>query len=202
MPEITVEDGSGVDNANSYMTVAELTSFASDRGLVLPEDNEVKETFLIRAFDYLESMEPKFIGEKANADQETAWPRKPSTGCCSNHYGHNDFKYLSGNSIDGLTYEGNNGFPFESDEIPNALKKATAQLVVELQAGTPLFAQPLTNSNQGLVTLIKLGPMEQRFSDSGRGLAASQGPIRIASVEQYLKSLLSNTGGGLKTIRA
>ena len=208
MPEIIVEDGSGVEGANSYLSIEELTSFADDRGLKLPEDDETKGKFLIRAFDYLEAMECKFIGQKTEHQQKTAWPRDLSS--CNGyrhhyryhyHYHAHHHRYLSGNSNDGLEYGRNKGFPFKSDEIPDELKKATAQLVVELEAGTELFGQPLTSTNQGLVTLVKLGPMEQRFSDSGRGLAASQGPIRIPSVEQYLRSLFV-TGGGLKTVRA
>lgn len=53
MPTLIVEDGSGVDNANTYVDVAYLDSYASDRGFSIPTDEADKQVFLIRAFDYL-----------------------------------------------------------------------------------------------------------------------------------------------------
>lgn len=53
MPTLIIENGSGVDNANSYADVTYLDSYASDRGFSIPTTEDDKEVFLIRAFDYL-----------------------------------------------------------------------------------------------------------------------------------------------------
>jgi hypothetical protein len=68
---IIVEDGSIVDNANSYVTVAELQAYAAARGITIELDEE---HLLIRAMDYIESLE--FIGYRVQFDQELSWPRQ------------------------------------------------------------------------------------------------------------------------------
>jgi len=67
---ITVEDGSIVTGANSYVTEAELTAYAIARGTSLTGDPE---ELLIKAMDYLESLE--FKGITIDKDQPLQWPR-------------------------------------------------------------------------------------------------------------------------------
>jgi hypothetical protein len=67
---IIVEDGTIVENANSYVTVAELNAYATARGLTIESDEE---PLLIRAMDYLESLH--FIGLKLTEAQPLQWPR-------------------------------------------------------------------------------------------------------------------------------
>lgn len=57
-------------DANSYASDDDLTSFATLRGIDLPEKLE---PLLIRAMDYLEGLD--WIGVKANPRQPLAWPR-------------------------------------------------------------------------------------------------------------------------------
>lgn len=68
---IIVETGSGLNSAaNSYVTEAELTSYASDRGITL---TGTPAELLIKAMDYLESL--NYIGTKFRDDQPLQWPR-------------------------------------------------------------------------------------------------------------------------------
>jgi hypothetical protein len=69
---ITIETGTG-DNpaANSYVTEAELTSYAGARGVTLQGDPA---TLLIKAMDYAETL--SFPGQKASETQPLQWPRK------------------------------------------------------------------------------------------------------------------------------
>lgn len=67
---IVVEDGSLVSGANSYVTEAELSAYATARGTTLSTDTE---QLLIQAMDYIESLE--FKGFKWTADQALQWPR-------------------------------------------------------------------------------------------------------------------------------
>lgn len=109
---IVVEDGTIVANANSYVTVAETTAYATARGVTLDEDSVV-ETQLIRAMDYLEAQGASYKGCKVNpAEQVLQWPRK-------------------GVEIEGTDYP--------SNKIPNTLKQAQMRLVVELTNGVDIM---------------------------------------------------------------
>lgn len=67
---IVVEDGSIVTGANSYVSEAELTTYATARGVTLTIDTE---QLLIRAMDYIDSLQ--FKGVKLTDDQPLQWPR-------------------------------------------------------------------------------------------------------------------------------
>jgi len=71
MATIIVEDGTIVVNANSYITVAELDTYAADRGVTIATVD--KTILLIEAMDYIESLFYK--GIKVTDAQELQWPR-------------------------------------------------------------------------------------------------------------------------------
>jgi hypothetical protein len=68
---IIVEDGTLVTSANSYASVATLTTYAGDRGVTIAATDE--EDLLIEAMDYIESLE--YIGAQYTEDQALVWPR-------------------------------------------------------------------------------------------------------------------------------
>jgi hypothetical protein len=68
---IIVEDGSIVENANSYVTTTELSTYATARGITVTSEN--REQYLIQAMDYFESL--KFKGIKVDDDQSLQFPR-------------------------------------------------------------------------------------------------------------------------------
>ena len=71
MATIVVEDGTGTNAAaNSYVSEAELTTYAADRGITLTAATDV---LLIKAMDYIESL--SFIGTKYSKGQALQWPR-------------------------------------------------------------------------------------------------------------------------------
>ena len=70
MATIIIEDGTVVSGANSYVTEAELTTYAADRGITLTAATDV---LLIKAMDYIESL--AFIGDKHKESQPLQWPR-------------------------------------------------------------------------------------------------------------------------------
>ena len=102
---LIIEDGTGVDNANSYISVAEARSFAALRSLILPSGDSEVEVLIIKAFDYLESLDYK--GEHANPPQAAEFPRRSL--------------YLQ-------------GVLFSETEIPYKLKQAQCQLTFEAVA--------------------------------------------------------------------
>jgi hypothetical protein len=67
---IIVETGAIVAGANSYVSEAELTTYATDRGLTLTATAAV---LLIKAMDYLETL--NYIGTKKESTQSLQWPR-------------------------------------------------------------------------------------------------------------------------------
>lgn len=71
MAIIIVEDGSIVPNANSYVSVAELEQYTTDRGIILLSDASQS---LLKAMDYLETLSYK--GRKTERTQPLQWPRK------------------------------------------------------------------------------------------------------------------------------
>lgn len=67
---IIVEDGSLIANANSYVSAANLTAFATARNISLTGDASI---LLIQAMDYIETLNYK--GRKRSRDQALQWPR-------------------------------------------------------------------------------------------------------------------------------
>jgi hypothetical protein len=70
MTTIVVEDGSIVASANSYVSAADLSTYATDRGITI---NGTAAVLLIQAMDYLEQQD--FQGYKYTDDQALQWPR-------------------------------------------------------------------------------------------------------------------------------
>ena len=72
MATIIVEDGTGSNPAaNSYVSEAELSTYATDRGVTLTGTASV---LIIQAMDYIESL--NYIGYKFDEDQPLQWPRQ------------------------------------------------------------------------------------------------------------------------------
>lgn len=162
MPTLIVEDGSGVANANTYVDLTYLQSYADDRGLALPTEQADKEVYLLRAMDYLESRRQDYQGVKASSDQSLQWPRKQVTLDCET---------------------------FDDATIPEVLKKAQCQLVVEQQQRTRLYPAPRTSSVEGLVTHKQVGPLVKKFAFDGKATTDPSKAIVIASVETFLHPL-------------
>ncbi|MAR55997.1 MAG: hypothetical protein CMM93_02335 [Rickettsiales bacterium] len=71
------EDGTGLAEANSYVSVAEADAYHADRGNAawIGEDS-AKQSALIKATDYLEqTYGRRWKGERLYADQALEWPR-------------------------------------------------------------------------------------------------------------------------------
>ncbi len=73
----TVEDGTGVEDANSLCSVEFADAYFADRAITAwTGDAAAKQTALVRATDYIETrFGHKFRGCKAEDDQALSWPR-------------------------------------------------------------------------------------------------------------------------------
>jgi hypothetical protein len=92
---IIVETGAIISGANSYVSVADLTTYGTDRGITISAANP--EDLLIEAMDYLESLE--YIGYQYTEDQALSWPR---SGAVKNKLWQYEVTEIPQDLIDGL----------------------------------------------------------------------------------------------------
>lgn len=162
---LTLEDGTGVANADSFVSLAEVRAFASSRAKSVSATDATLEAQVRAAHDWLVSQEHKFQGYRTHDTQTLPFPR------CG--------LALFGRSVDSQT-------------IPQALKNAVCQLVVEIQT---VDAQPTA---EGRVVISEtVGPLSTTYKDTGTPLALPLFP----KVEGHL-SPFYRSGGLLKVIRA
>ena len=104
---LTIEDGTIVTGANSYVTLIEIRAFTLARGLDLSAvDDADIEALAIKAMDYLEAQRGHYQGKKTEpGTQALQWPRKGV--------------YIDCDEI------------LDQNEIPQELKDAQCQLVIE-----------------------------------------------------------------------
>lgn len=132
---IIVEDGSIVQNANSYVSIENMRTFAAERGVTLPENDDDIATMIIKSTDYLESLHCQYVGEPVDENQPLEWPRKNAYVNCK----------LIPETL-----------------IPKQLINAQKQLVLALEAGFDL--QPNVSFSD-YVTEEKVGPITTKYSD-------------------------------------
>lgn len=70
---LIIEDGTIVDGANSFVTAAELVTYADDYGLSIPATTTEQERLLRRAALQMQALSWK--GEIVSAAQPLSWPR-------------------------------------------------------------------------------------------------------------------------------
>lgn len=143
MPLI-IEDGTGVENANSYATLAELAAYCTPRGLTLPATDELKEKALILACDKLETY--RYKGTKTDSEQPLLWPRQ------------------------NVYVDDGDEYPLGSDVIPNRLKNAQCQLAAESAAGANL--QPTGTGRE--IVKEKADVLEVQYAPTGSGTVTPQ----------------------------
>lgn len=159
----TVEDGTGLADANAYAAVAFVDSYHSDRGnATWTGTSIVKEQAIIRATDYVERrFGLDFIGNKEFPDvQALSFPR-------INLYDR-----------EGYAVEG----------VPTKLKQAIAEYALRALSAD-LLADPA--STDKITTLReKIGPIETetRYSENLVGYDLPEYPAADALLAEYLAS--------------
>ncbi len=135
--ELIIEDGSGIENANSYTDLVYARIYALNRGILLSSNDDELSSFSIKATDYLETLECRFQGNRSFLTQNLSFPR---TGV-----------YLNGSED-----------PLPINVIPKSLINAQIQLIIEQTNGFDLMP---TVSPQDYVKKTKVGPIETEYSD-------------------------------------
>lgn len=173
MPTIIIEDGTGIVNANSYVSVADFRVFADDRGESLSADDNVVARLLIQASDWIQAQEAMglLIGARAHDLQALAFPRAWSAYCEAS------YPVLDGNVV------------------PSNIK--TVQSFLALSAARGLSLMPDLVSTDS-IKREKVGPLETEYFQSsmtGPSLTAAE-----SFFSYFLKSL--QTGGSILVERA
>lgn len=112
MPLI-VEDGTGVSDANSYVTLDEARSIAILRGIALSTDDTELTSQLVNAADRITSYEEDFTGVRTKDTQGLSFPR---TGA---------FRY---------------GSAIASDLVPSEIKRAQVILANMIEQGYEIWS--------------------------------------------------------------
>ena len=82
--QLIIEDGSIVDNANSFANDEEFKTYANLRNFAVPATQPDREALLILAMDYLGSKEQRMQGCRVSIDQELSFPRRGVCAKCFN----------------------------------------------------------------------------------------------------------------------
>lgn len=141
----TVEDGTGVEDANSYVTESEADAYHEDRGNTAWETTTAeKEPILVRASAAIDALYgDMFPGERTfGRDQGLEWPRADE------------------NELDGLVTD-RDGESIGDDEIPVEIKQAVFELALR-EVATPGSAIPDVSR---LKKRIKAGSVEIEYGD-------------------------------------
>lgn len=171
---LIIETGTGISNATSYVTAAEARAYALARGVTLSATDSVVEIQLLKAMDYLQSLTQAYQGWKRwppslgqfEHEQALAWPR-------------------TGVIID--------GYSLNSDVIPQALKNAQCQLVIEIFNGVDIM--PTGTGNP--VKRKKVDVLETEY------FSASTAPVpTLTLVDSILRPLMGWGYGTAYTIRS
>ena len=133
---IIVEDGTEVTGANSYVSEAEFAAYCSLRNVEPTNDAAL---MLIKAMDYLSTLEDSWQGSRVSSTQPLAWPRQ------------------------GVSLY---GFPVASDAIPQSLKDGQCQLAIE--ADTQDLMPNVEANASGAVIREKVDVIEVAYSE-GQG---------------------------------
>lgn len=187
--DLVVEDGSGLDNANTYASIADGDTYHAlfNNETWTDAISDEKATALVNATQYLD-LRWEFVGEPVTpsdpntAGQALKWPRTNG--------GSNIFD-LRGNEIG-------------DEEVPFQIVNATLEYALVYLTSGRLLPSPSVPDDAGrFVTLKreKLGPLEEetRFSDT-----RSTGILRrYAQADRLLReSGLVQSTGGPRAIRA
>ena len=109
---LVIEDGTVVANANSFVTAAEIRSYAAARGITLSAVDAEIDPLAIKAMDYIESVEVQMQGSRTSALQYLPLPRT------------------------GMTIYGED---VGANVIPVAAKRAQMQLALDAHSGVDLM---------------------------------------------------------------
>lgn len=170
-----VEDGTGLADANSYLSVADFTSYHDDRGTdTSAYETEDLETALVRATDFVErTYGLRFKGYPTNTEQRLHFP---ASSICDRF-----------------------GREVDPDAIPGALQNAIAEYALRALTQS-LDVDPVYSEADQKITKTrkKVGPLEveTEYDEGSSSIVITR---RYPAADKYLRPLLVGSrinGGG------
>jgi hypothetical protein len=138
MPLI-VEDGTGLSNADAYISLADARIYAAAYGYTLPDDDTLAEIAIRQGTQYIDMQESCFGGTRLVQAQSLSWPRLGAV----NAY----------------------GFEIASDSIPLQLGYATVAAADEFGAGTDVRA---TDDGKSIASEEVTGAVAVSYFNNGK----------------------------------
>lgn len=173
--DLTVEDGSIVADANTYVSVADAKTYASYRGVDFGTDDDATAVKLIKAMDYLAQYVENWKGNLVSTEQSLAWPR-------------------ANVALDGPT--GPYYWPY--NEIPQNLIDAQVQLAMAVHAGVDLMPTGVPGLS---IKKEKIGPIETEYATPKEMGATSWATLSLPVVDALLAPLFEADSFSLRTVR-
>lgn len=159
---LVVEDGTGLPNASSYTSAADLRAYATARGVTLATEDApgdlIVDQLAIKAMDYIEANRSYFWGWRAYPEtQRLEFPRdgvpEPDGAYVGTTTVQNGYENLL---IAGYAYR-------PPAPLPRELVEAQCRLVMKVKEGIDLMP---TQQSGKFVKRQKLGPIEREFSEA------------------------------------
>lgn len=154
---VVVEDGSCVEGANSYLSVADFKAYADARGFSYAgkSDDEIGQA-LIRATSWLDATyRARWPGVRTyGALQSLLWPRKAGSVVNGEYVPD---AYLT-------TVTDSEGIAIATTSIPSALKSAVAEAALRELTSPGSLAPDLERG--GAIKRIQAGPVEVEYSNT------------------------------------
>lgn len=135
---LTVEDGSVVAGADSYISLVDARTLATNYGYALPVDDTEANVALRKGAWYVDGFEDSYTGTRTDEAQSLAWPRTDAT-----------YRY---------------GADIESDAIPSQLQ--LSQVIAAATYGAGTNVRPNDNG-QNVASHSVDGAVSQSFFNNG-----------------------------------
>lgn len=173
---LVVEDGTGIEGANSYIPVLFADTYNENRGRSswAPLTDEVKSIALIKATEALDALYP-WIGTKSTRIQGLQWPR---------HSGVDS----AGESILLIDRDG-----FDIDGVPVAVQNAVAEAAFLLSSGEEIFQD---QDPRGKVIRKKTDVLETEYQQDTPATKPAA-PTTYGALNALLKGLFVQPSGGM-----
>lgn len=169
--QLIIEDGTVVDNANSYVTDLEFNQWASIRGVSIPSTEPERDSLAVKAYDALtDNYDLKLSGSRVSINQTGLLPREGMIA---------------------------NGFDIENDSIPQQFKAAQMLIMSSIHEGAKTTAYQ-SGSESGAVTSFEIpGVIKEEYSDAS-SVNASDVLASFPAVTKLLRPFTITGSSGLR----
>lgn len=171
---LTVEDGTGLPSANSYISVADADAYFAERGNAAwaALDNAAKEVALIQGTEFIDlRWGQKLKGGQVSTEQALAFPR-------SGVY-----------SAQGALYS--------ADSVPRRVALACCEYALQSTAGALYGTPAAPSSGEVKKKKVQVGPVvtETEYFDGATG---SVGMLSVPKADAYMKPFIKSRAGVMR----